>query len=170
LYNLQNAVNENGNFELFTSIYADLERLIKIESIQLSKQFSIHESPSEIEKKLEIISQKQSFLNEIFNEKKLQSISLKNVNTDYCNAKCTRCPIQCTFNTIDAIRKASQFTVLNELALHGHPRSRKINNKWRTTSEAIEELIEHYKQSHNMNSKLHQLELIDTSLINFDLI
>ena len=64
-----------------------------------------------------------------------------------------KCNVVCSF-TIEQLesqtKSLSSSEVNIELQKHNHPITRKINNKWRTSKEAIQELLNHYNYSHPM--------------------
>lgn len=65
---------------------------------------------------------------------------------------CTNCTQPCTLLMKDILhptKSLTQHDICNELAIHGHPKVRKINNRNRTVVEASYELANHYIYSHN---------------------
>ena len=63
--------------------------------------------------------------------------------------KCKNCKTQPNYK-IEEISSLKSERIKNELYLHGHPKSRRINKKERTLAEAKEELKEHYLNIHNL--------------------
>ena len=75
-----------------------------------------------------------------------------------CTINCARC-LSIPFYTIEQLktnnngrRLIGQYKLIKELARHNHPKSRKMSSKkLRTTEEASNELLEHYRQAHNLD-------------------
>jgi transposase-like protein len=89
------------------------------------------------------------------NSHKNISIPIKtniNENINFCDLKkfkCKNCKTQPNYK-IEEISSLKSERIKNELYLHGHPKSRRINKKERTLAEAKEELKEHYLNIHNL--------------------
>lgn len=65
---------------------------------------------------------------------------------------CDRCSANCAYEIDDLLNeKVGQLKLNEELSLHGHPKTRHmdLSKRQRTTKEGIQELIEHYKFSHD---------------------
>ena len=62
--------------------------------------------------------------------------------------ECKGCKIKRNLN-FELISTISVTKIVEELVKHGHPSSRKINNKFRVKEQAIKELKEHYNKFHN---------------------
>lgn len=87
-----------------------------------------------------------------------QNVTLNNSTLPiFCNNNCRNCANLPTYTveqlkTINGNRRLiGQLKLNDELSAHGHPKSRKMsNNKLRNTEQALTELLEHYKNFHNL--------------------
>ena len=67
----------------------------------------------------------------------------------YLKKGCNSCTKSCKYDA-NSIKALTQSKVIDELARHGHSKSRKIGNKMRTTDQSKEELLIHYQKIHKI--------------------
>ncbi len=95
-------------------------------------------SPSEIENQITVR------IKPIFCRDELERTSKK--------PPCAECDTICAFSLediLDPFHGIGQADIKIELEKHHHPKTRKIENKQRTTHEAAKELADHYIYAHN---------------------
>jgi hypothetical protein len=160
-YNLQNIRSGQG-FELKSSIFSDLDKLLSIQSIYdhekiLSIKAKKDNQPAQLGISIDYLKNKRIFLEflqlESSQDENLQPGVVNGNKPKFCEEKCKNCNSKCTFSIFDLNnnKKINQAKIQTELKNHYHPSSRLIKkNIQRSTEQARLELIEHYKYKHNI--------------------
>lgn len=147
-------INYEGNQEIsFDELNIDSNLKQKRQKIEIFLSSTTpHPTPTKIlhdstEKNIEI-------RRPVFDTANDSTISLR---PDYCTTVCENCKSKVLFSVEQLNTKngnknlIGQLEINEELSRHSHPKSRKINQKLRTTDQARVELIDHYKYSHKIN-------------------
>ena len=151
--NFQSYYNFSGDkTNMWSTVFSDLKSRIQLK-FKDRRETKASDFATGPEEKFEI---EPINFQKLLNKKKLVDsyLEFKPPLVNFCHtkkAKCNNCILRPEFSFAQ-IKSLTKIELLKELFRHGHPKSRLINKKQRTVQQIKDELIDHYKTVHFMNS------------------